>query len=513
MPVDNLALCQLPQGIRSSGVERREADEDLCNDQDMVHEGRDMLVWYMRHGESTGNVAKNAAWAADEGTGRTAHFEAYITNMEYADAPLTELGCQQAQDAARLVASWSARPTLIVSSPLTRAIQTAALVFEAQIAAGTARLIIRPELREFWSDNIENSGRPLPELRQCPRLRCLPQWAAVEGALSDEVNGDWASQWNHSWANTERHPRGWREHCADPDRLRAFGEWLASQHDRYVAIVSHIGTINNILNREPWTHGRPRHRQPADFWPEDGIVRRFNIRNAGWVAVRMVRSAARAQDDVEDESAAVRGARKRVLQSLKVHKQDLAIFLPSLLKVLAPIDQGASRKLLKRLSRMAQEGAPPSFADVGARSGYIRRRMEHRSAQIFIFLQHPLLQRALDALLPVPRSDPADDSTTCAPDAAARRQVRPFRVASFGGGGGSDAVGLILLRNHLQCTHKVGGTAVGRPLHVCVFDMEAGWEEAVGAILPTMERVGIACRSDQVEFAQCDCVKSIGACV
>ena len=501
-----LALCKLPDGMRLGGVERREEDEDLCNDPDAIiipgmnaKGDTSMLVWHLRHGQSTGNVAKAAAWAADEGTGGTAHFDAYIANTEYADAPLTDLGCHQALRAARLIASSTARPTLVVCSPLTRAIQTAALVFEAQIAAGAARLLIRPELREFWPDNIENSGRSLPELRKCPLLRSLPLWAAVEVALSDEVNSDWASQWNCFWAKGER----WRDHCGDPDRLRVFGAWLASQDDRYVAIVSHIGTINNILNREPWTRGHPRHPQAASFWPEDGIVRRFNIRNAGWIAVRMVRTAV-AHDISGVESGTGKAARKRVLQSLKVHKEGIEVFLPSLLKVLAPIDQGESRKLLKRLSNMVQEGAPPSFSDAGARSGYIRRRTEHRSAQIFIFLQHPSLQRVLNALLHVPRSTPG---VACPGD------VRPFRVASFGGGGGSDAVGLILLRNHLQGTHKNGGEAgavCGRPVHVCVYDIEKGWDEAVGEILPSMERVGIGCRSDKVEFAECDCMKSIG---
>ncbi len=58
----------------------------------------------------------------------------------------------------------------------------------------------------------------------------------------------------------------------------------------------------------------------------------------------------------------LQAARKGVLQSLKSHKAAIEMFLPALLAALAPIDRTQSRKLLKRLSTMVQQGAPPSFA-------------------------------------------------------------------------------------------------------------------------------------------------------
>ena len=57
-----------------------------------------------------------------------------------------------------------------------------------------------------------------------------------------------------------------------------------------------------------------------------------------------------------------KSARKQVLQSLKVHKKAIEMLLPKLLDSLTPVDQVQSRKLLKRLSTMVQEGAAPSFA-------------------------------------------------------------------------------------------------------------------------------------------------------
>ena len=58
----------------------------------------------------------------------------------------------------------------------------------------------------------------------------------------------------------------------------------------------------------------------------------------------------------------VKAARKRVLRSLKHHKEAMDRFLPAFLQALAPVDQAQSRALLKRLSTMAQEGEAPSFA-------------------------------------------------------------------------------------------------------------------------------------------------------
>ena len=48
----------------------------------------------------------------------------------------------------------------------------------------------------------------------------------------------------------------------------------------------------------------------------------------------------------------------------------------------AQVAQQSSKVLLKRLSSSVAEGEAPSFADPGARSGYTRRRMKHRSAQV-----------------------------------------------------------------------------------------------------------------------------------
>ena len=87
----------------------------------------------------------------------------YIVNNALEDASLTELGIQQAQATAaanrEMAASSSLLPSsavaeVVVCSPMTRAIQTAAIIFEDQLLAGDVELILRPELREYFSGHV-----------------------------------------------------------------------------------------------------------------------------------------------------------------------------------------------------------------------------------------------------------------------------------------------------------------------------------------------------------------------
>ena len=115
-----------------------------------------------------------------------------------------------------------------------------------------------------------------------------------------------------------------------------------------------------------------------------------------------------ADTDAGEAGGVVGVARKRVLTFLKRHDQLVGKFLPKLLEAMIPVsplglcvcaeggggnraahvggssqvDQKSSKVLLKRLSSSVSEGEAPSFADPGARSGYTRRRMKHRSAQV-----------------------------------------------------------------------------------------------------------------------------------
>ncbi|KAK3281662.1 hypothetical protein CYMTET_10558 [Cymbomonas tetramitiformis] len=266
--------------------------DDLCNDGGKLcpellpgHK----VLWLIRHGQSTGNVAKEEAWTGDAAEGAHCHtrYTAYRQSLDHIDSPLTQKGCEQAGETQRLISAWEKKPELVVCSALTRAIQTAAIMFAHELESGTARLVIRPELRECFADNNENSGRPLAELRQCSQLRALPCWRNIEAALSDEATAEWGQHWDAHWARGAG--GAWQAHVSDPARHEAFSRWLAAQSERYVAIVSHWGTINNWLNRQPWT--AEIERVPvsstwiASEWPTEGIARRFGVRNAEWIAV------------------------------------------------------------------------------------------------------------------------------------------------------------------------------------------------------------------------------------
>ena len=100
-------------------------------------------LWLVRHGQSQGNVARDAAHEAGLAT--------IDIDMRDVDVPLSELGFKQAEAAGRWFASLpkDERPEVILSSPYVRARQTAELICKAgALAGGPARSIVDERLRE-----------------------------------------------------------------------------------------------------------------------------------------------------------------------------------------------------------------------------------------------------------------------------------------------------------------------------------------------------------------------------
>jgi probable phosphoglycerate mutase len=100
-------------------------------------------IWLVRHGQSQGNVARDAA---DESGAHEIDIE-----MRDVDVPLSALGIEQAKAAGRWFASLAAdeRPEIILSSPYIRAKQTAEIICKAgALAGGPARTIVDERLRE-----------------------------------------------------------------------------------------------------------------------------------------------------------------------------------------------------------------------------------------------------------------------------------------------------------------------------------------------------------------------------
>jgi len=100
-------------------------------------------LWLVRHGQSQGNVARDAADLAG--------LPMIDIDVRDVDVPLSALGHQQAEAAGRYFASLprAERPEVILSSPYVRARQTAEAICKAgALAGGPARTIIDERLRE-----------------------------------------------------------------------------------------------------------------------------------------------------------------------------------------------------------------------------------------------------------------------------------------------------------------------------------------------------------------------------
>src|SRR3954469_4021588 len=87
-------------------------------------------LWLVRHGQSQGNVARDAA---DEAGAHEIDIQ-----MRDVDVPLSELGRKQAEAAGRWFAALprEERPELILSSPYIRAKQTAEIICRAGALSG-----------------------------------------------------------------------------------------------------------------------------------------------------------------------------------------------------------------------------------------------------------------------------------------------------------------------------------------------------------------------------------------
>ena len=100
-------------------------------------------LWLVRHGQSQGNVARDAAHEAGHSV--------IDLDMRDVDVPLSELGHQQAEAAGRWFASLpdEERPEVLLASPYIRARQTAEAICAAGGLAGGAKpTIVDERLRE-----------------------------------------------------------------------------------------------------------------------------------------------------------------------------------------------------------------------------------------------------------------------------------------------------------------------------------------------------------------------------
>jgi broad specificity phosphatase PhoE len=77
-------------------------------------------LWLLRHGQSQGNVVRDAAREADQ--------ETLAIPERDMDVPLSELGREQAAAFGTWLATQERRPDVVIASPYVRAVQTAEIV-------------------------------------------------------------------------------------------------------------------------------------------------------------------------------------------------------------------------------------------------------------------------------------------------------------------------------------------------------------------------------------------------
>ena len=99
-------------------------------------------LWLVRHGQSQGNIARDAAQQAGA-------LEIGI-DVRDVDVPLSDRGFEQARATGHWFASLpeDQRPDVLLSSPYLRARQTAQAICDAGGLAGKTRTIIDERLRE-----------------------------------------------------------------------------------------------------------------------------------------------------------------------------------------------------------------------------------------------------------------------------------------------------------------------------------------------------------------------------
>ena len=172
------------------------------------------IVHCIRHGQSTFN----------------AHFAATGCDPMHPDAPLTELGLRQVAERATELRQY--RYELVVTSPLTRAIQTTMGLF----CDHPASLPIHVEClhREFLESSCDVGSAPNRLAEAFPHLSF---------AHLDEI-----------WWHNEGEPdaRGFVVEPAEAlhGRVRGFWDWLAARPERLIAVVGHGTFFHHLTGRQ-----------------------------------------------------------------------------------------------------------------------------------------------------------------------------------------------------------------------------------------------------------------------
>jgi len=169
-----------------------------------------MPIYLIRHGQSEFNKV---------------HIKGGPDPMVW-DAPLTALGCEQARQARDKIAELGIEQVLV--SPLTRAIQSAKLIFD-----GIAPIRVIPDHRELLTHSCDVGVSPTVLRRKFP------------GLSFDGLPDIW---WYQGVKNKDGVPV--EPHKLFQERIDAFAELIAAMQDRPVAIVGHGNVFKALAGFE-----------------------------------------------------------------------------------------------------------------------------------------------------------------------------------------------------------------------------------------------------------------------
>lgn len=169
-----------------------------------------MPVYLIRHGQSEFNAA---------------HTQGGPDPMIW-DAPLTALGRKQARQARENIADLGIQQVL--TTPLTRAIQTAKLIFD-----GVAPITIIPDHRELLTHSCDVGVSPAVLRNQFPELSF------------DGLPDIW---WHQGLENNDGVPV--EPHDIFLNRIDAFADLIATMSNRPLAIVGHGNVFKALAGFE-----------------------------------------------------------------------------------------------------------------------------------------------------------------------------------------------------------------------------------------------------------------------
>jgi broad specificity phosphatase PhoE len=183
------------------------------------------IVHFVRHGQGFHNLL------ADLANERNIHFTPFTNqpenpyvNAAVLDAPLTELGRQQAEGLRERISQLPAQPQLIVSSPLCRALQTASLAFLHVQVPFVAHELVREEMGVHVCDQRRSVARHQVDF---PHVDF------------DLIQNNEDVLFQHD-TRERRHDVG--------DRAYQFLEWLHKRPEQHVAVTSHSAWLLTLFH-------------------------------------------------------------------------------------------------------------------------------------------------------------------------------------------------------------------------------------------------------------------------